>query len=333
MKKPEPEQKNHYKVILSELKDNPIAKIKISFALMGVIPLLVLFYLFAGKNNLHELFLGANGFIITISIFISIMGFFLAYRLVINMVNKMLVYFTERKVADEEKLQLLTGLSHDLKTPLTVTKAGLQNMLSGIGGSINIKQKEMVDMCLNAVNRVSSFIIQMLDISRLKITSLSLKRELVDFEKVVKDEVKEIFALAKQNNQRVVSNIVSEDIKLWGDKGKLSRAIMNLLSNAIKYTNTNGRIDVITSSDEETINFAVINTGSGIPTDKLDKIFNKYERLSSASKIEGTGLGLSIVKDIVDLHKGHIIVTSEPNKETKFDIVLPRDLRTKARIA
>ena len=325
------QQKNHYKVIISELKDNPMAKIKLSFALMGIIPLLVLFYLFAGKNNLQELFLGANGFILTISIFISIMGFFIAYRLVTNMVNKMLGYFIERKVSDEEKLGLLSGLSHDLKTPLTVTKAGLQNILDGICGAISKKQEEMAGVCLKAIDKVTNFIIQMLDISRIKITSLSLKRELFDFKKIVKDEVKEISTLARQNSQNVECKIATEDVKLWGDKDKISRAIMNLLSNAIKYTNINGRIDVITSLDKETINFAVINTGSGIPAEKLDKIFNKYERLSSASKVEGTGLGLSIVKDIVDLHKGHITVTSEPDIETRFEVVFPRDLRAKAR--
>jgi len=327
------EQKNYYKIISSELKDNPITKIKLSFALMGIIPLLVLFYLFAGKNDLYSLFLGANGFIITISIFISIMGFFVAYSLVTNMLNKMLGYFIERKIADEEKLGLLSGLSHDLKTPLTVTKAGLQNILDGICGVISKKQEEMAGVCLKAVDKVTNFIIQMLDISKIKITSLSLKRELIDFEKVVKNEVEEISALAKQNNQSIECKMVSRDIKLWGDKDKLSRAIMNLLSNAVKYTNVGGRIDVVTSAGEETIKLAIINTGAGIPPDKLNRIFNKYERLSSASGIEGTGLGLSIVKNIVDLHKGHITVTSGLETETRFEVVFPRDLRTKARTA
>ena len=114
---------------------------------------------------------------------------------------------------------------------------------------------------------------------------------------------------------------------------KLSRVIMNLLSNAVKYTSPGGRIGVALSADEDTVKFAVINTGSGIPADELEKIFNKYQRLDKHSGITGSGLGLSIVKDIVDLHKGHISVNAESGKEIKFSVVLPRDLRKAPRPA
>jgi signal transduction histidine kinase len=122
---------------------------------------------------------------------------------------------------------------------------------------------------------------------------------------------------------------LTDNTDLWVDQNKMARVVINLLSNAVKYTPKGGIINTVISSDENTVKFSVTNTGPGIPAGQLDKIFNKYERLAAArSDIDGIGLGLSIVKDIVEMHQGHVTVKSEPNKETEFSVVLPRDLRT-----
>lgn len=320
-------RRDDYKIIMSELGANPLRMIRIAFALMGIIPLLVLFYIIIGKNFLYHLFLGSNGFIIGVSIFISVTGFLVAYTLVVNMALKLLSYSSERKRADEEKTELLLAVTHDLKTPLAVIKTGIQNILDGIAGAINKAQAEIARACLAAVNKTTNFINELLDLSKIAFIRMDYKRELIDFEEIVKDEVREISELAKKNSQRVSCKILTTETSLWGDKNKISRAVMNLLSNAVKYTPAGGRIDLALSSDEDTVRLAVINTGPGIPPDRLDKVFNKHERLKLDSKIEGAGLGLCIVKDIVDLHNGHITAKSQPGKETEFSVVLPRDLR------
>ncbi|MCF7871188.1 MAG: HAMP domain-containing histidine kinase [Candidatus Omnitrophica bacterium] len=323
--------KNDYKIIVSELKDNPLRKIKICFALMAIIPFLVLFYLLIGKNFLYRLFLGANGLIIGIAIFISLLGFLIAYQLIVNMVKKLLFYFLEKRRADEEKLEIISGFSHDLKTPLAVIRTGLQNMVDGVAGVLDKTQQRMASICIKALDRATSFINQIFELAKLKITISNLNRELVDFKYLVKNELSEIAALADKNSQKLSCRILSADSKIWGDKEKLSRVIMNLLSNAVKYADEKGRIDVALSSDSDVVKLAVINTGPGIPQDKLDKVFAKYQRVSPRAKVEGAGLGLSLVKDIIELHKGYITVKSIPNKETEFKIILPRDLRVSTR--
>ncbi len=323
--------KNIHKVIISELKYNPFRKIKSCFALMVIIPLLVLFYLIIGKNFLYELFLGTDGLIIGIALIISCLGFFVAYRLVVNIVNKLFSYFIERKLAEEEKIEVLSGLTHDLKTPLSTIRASLQNIADGICGYINKTQQYMANTCIKSLDKATNFINQMLNLAKQKITITQFQRELINFGQLVKDEVDEITVLAKKNNQKVHCRILSTKLKMWGNKEKLSRAIMNLLSNAVKYSDKAGRLDIILSSDSDTIKLAVINTGAGIPQDKLNKIFTKYERIKSSSQIEGSGLGLFLVKDVIDLHEGHITVRSIPSKETEFNITLPRDLRAKTR--
>lgn len=323
--------KNDYKIIVSELKDNPLRKIKICFALMAIIPLLVLFYLLIGKNFLYRLFLGTNGLIIGIAIFISILGFLIAYQLIVEMVNKLLFYFLEKRHADQEKLEIISGFSHDLKTPLAVIRTALQNMIDGVTGALDKTQQRMTNICIKALDRATNFINQIFELAKLNITISNLNRELVDFKYLLKNELAEVAALANKNNQELSCKILSVDLKIWGDKEKLSRAVMNLLSNAVKYANAKGRIDVALSSDNNVVKLAVINTGPGIPQDKLDKVFAKYQRVNSKAKIEGAGLGLSLVKDIIELHKGQITVKSIPNKETEFKVTLPRDLRASTR--
>lgn len=320
-----------YKVIISELGVKPFSVIKCAFALIGMIPFLVIFYLILGKNFHYDLFLGNNAVIVAAAIFISIIGFLYAYSLVKSLLFKLLFYSYERKRSDDEKAELLISVSHDLKTPLTTVNTGLQNIFDGITGPVNETQARMIRICIDTTNKMVGFVNELLDASKTDFYRTNLKRGFVDFKKIVEDEINGISELAKKNKQDVQVNILAADLNIWGDRQKLSRAVMNLLSNAVKYTPADGRIKVVLSADEKTVKFLIINTGYGIMPDEIDKIFNKYQRLARHSEVEGTGLGLSIARDIIDLHNGHMTVRSEPHRETEFSVVLPRDLRTKER--
>ena len=328
-KNKEQEKRHDYKIVISELGISPFRMLRVAFALIGLIPLLIIFYIIIGKYFFYNLLLGTNGFMAGVAIFISLVGFLYAYNIIGNMVKKLLSYSSERKRSDDEKTELMVSVAHDLKTPLTIVKTALHNLLDGIGGALNKVHAGMAERGVNAVNRLISFIDDMLDLSKIGFIRTQFRREQLDFAKIVKDEVGEIYELTKKNNQDLNCRIPMMDSNMWGDGKKISRAVMNLLSNAVKYTPQGGKIDVALSGDEDTVRLVVINSGSGILPEELDRIFDKYERLKKHEKVEGTGLGLSIVKDIADLHKGHLTVKSEPNKETEFNLVLPRDLRTK----
>ncbi|MCX5679526.1 MAG: HAMP domain-containing sensor histidine kinase [Candidatus Omnitrophica bacterium] len=325
--------KNAYKIVMSELGLSPFQKIKDAFALMGLIPLLVVFYVIIGKNFFHMLLLGNNAVMLVMAIFISFMGLLYAYSLIKKLVDKLMKYAAERKHADDEKTEIMLAVSHDLRTPLTTMKLGLQNLADGIGGTLNDSGVEMVKDCLTAANKLKGLIEDILDFPKTGLVRLNIKRELVDLGCVLKNEVQSAVHLAKKNRLDLKYSPVSARADVWCDQKKMSRAVMNLISNAVKYTPEGGSIDVILSPSESTVQFSVINTGPGIRPDEIDRIFKKYERLDKHSHIDGKGLGLSIVKDIIDLHNGHISVHSEPNKITEFRVILPKDLRTRIGIS
>lgn len=330
----EKEEKNHndYKVVMSDLGESPFRTIRIAFALMGVIPLLVIFYVIIGKNFIYRIFLGNDGLVIGAGIIVSLVGLFYAYDLVKKLMEKLLKYAAERKAADNEKTELLIAVTHDIKTPVAAVKLGIHNLLDGIGGALNKLQGDIAKSCLNAVESVSKFIEEIMNFSKTGLMKMQMKRELINLSDIIKKEVDGIKEIARHNELEVEFKEIAGDANLWADENKISRVVTNLLSNALKYTPKRGRIKTVLSSDENTVKFSVINTGPGIPPQDIDRIFKKYERLSVHSDIDGMGLGLSIVKDIVDLHNGLITVKSDPDKETEFSIILPRDLRTRARL-
>ncbi len=325
------EDANGCKIVISELGSNPFKVLDSIFVLMTVIPLLTLFYLINKENLLQHLFLGNNGSVATIALLISLIGFLYAYVLIKNLVAKLLKYAQERKFADHEKTEVMQSVSHDLKNPLTVIKMAMENLRAGVGGVLNSAHAGMVKMCLSNIERLFKFIEEIANSSKDDFVRMFIKRELIDLSDMVKREVDDFMLLAKKSDLNLRHHASESSISLWGDKDKLSRVAMNLISNAIKYTPQGGVIDVGLSSDQNTVTFFVVNTGPGISPNERDQLFKKYGRLNRHSEIEGAGLGLSIVKDIVDLHNGHIAVAGELGKNTEFKVTFPRDLRKKTR--
>lgn len=324
---------NNYKIILTELGSNPFRRIEAVFALMFVIPLLAAFYLITKEELFPKIFLGDNGTIMALGIVIAVTGFLYAYLIVRDLVARLLTYAQERKLADDEKTEVMLAVAHDFKNPLTVIKLAFDNLLEGIGGTLNNSQSGIVKICLSNIEKLFRFVEDILKASESYFFRRFIAREQVDLVSIVKNEVDNTALLARKSNLDLRYWPPSGEVSLWGDKDKLSRVTANLITNAIKFTPQGGIVDVELSSDENAVTFSVTNTGKGLKPDEVARLFKKYERLEEHSEIEGSGLGLSIVKDIIDLHNGHITVRSELGKDTEFKVILPRDLRKKAEAA
>src|SRR5262249_48180754 len=118
------------------------------------------------------------------------------------------------------------------------------------------------------------------------------------------------------------------DIELNADKDKLLRVLSNLLSNALKFTPREGKVSLSATRENNELRLIVEDTGPGIPKDKLDSVFERFQQEGSqASKATGSGLGLTISKMFVELHGGAISVESEPGSGCAFTIILPATTR------
>ena len=122
-------------------------------------------------------------------------------------------------------------------------------------------------------------------------------------------------------------DIAEELPSFTGDRGGVEAIFVNLISNAIKYTPKGGNVNVTLNKAGKEIRFRVVDNGMGIPSEDIDRIFDKFYRIKTEEtrSISGSGLGLSIVKGIVDAHNGSIRVESEAGKGTTFVVSLPSE--------
>lgn len=227
---------------------------------------------------------------------------------------------------DQLKSDFFANISHEFRTPLTLIKGQLENVL-GMVKDETVKKK--INIAFNNSNRLNRLINQVLDLSKLESGKMKLEFESTDIVALLKNRVASFDSLAEGNKISLKFNSKVKSLLLSVDKEKIEEVIDNLLSNAFKFTPPNGKINIIL--DEEKSEFtanAVItisDTGIGIAEEKLVNIFDRFYQVdgTSTKQYEGTGLGLAIVKEIVELHGGSINVTSKQNTGTTFSIYLP----------
>jgi signal transduction histidine kinase/DNA-binding response OmpR family regulator len=227
---------------------------------------------------------------------------------------------------DQIKSNFFANISHEFRTPLTLIKGQLENVL----GLINDEAvKKKLNVAFSNSNRLNRLINQVLDLSKLESGKMKLEFELTDIVSLLKNRVASFDSLAEQNKIFLEFYSKIENLYLNIDKEKIEEVVDNLISNAFKFTPPNGKI--ILTIDKEKIEFSdnaivtIKDTGIGIPDDKLPHIFDRFFQADSSStkQFEGSGLGLAIVKELVEMHGGSISVKSELNLGTTFSIRLP----------
>ncbi len=232
----------------------------------------------------------------------------------------------------DDKNNLVSIVSHDLKTPLGFINASAELI---IDTDKNLS-KETKELCLK-IKEVSdysiSLISDLLDIGKLTNDSSTLDKEDFDILKLTKSVSETSGFLANKKNVSISTKVLHQCINVYADYGRIFQLISNLLSNAIKYSPENGEISIeITKKNEnrsnnknkEFLNILIKDRGRGIPQDKLESIFESFSQVNSDDKKMGHGLGLAICKKICELHGGSISAKSQGlNEGSTFEINLP----------
>lgn len=233
------------------------------------------------------------------------------------------------KQLDEIKSRFFTNISHEFRTPLTLTLGQIEAVMIKLQDS-GLKKKLQMGY-LNA-KKLLKLINQILEISKIESGKQKLLiggYELVSF-------IRKIFysfeSVADQKGLTLTFNSEQEFIKIYLDQEKVEKVFTNIIGNAIKFTNAGGKIniniDVLRlddSSPKEIVEITITDTGIGIPKDRLPYIFDRFYQAdrSDKSDIEGTGIGLTLTKELVELHYGKIEVQSDSGKGTVVKIQLP----------
>lgn len=243
---------------------------------------------------------------------------------------------TRERELDKMKTEFISVVSHELRTPLTSIKGYTDLLLSGAADGSPDLQTEFLGIIQGSATRLSNLINDILDISRLESGKIEVKRDPIDYRKIVADTLRLLRAAADEKQIAMDASLPELLPLVRGDAEKVGQVLTNLVSNAIKYTPPGGWIKVwLEVSDEATVTTCVQDSGIGITQDDQKKLFQKFFRADNSSTREagGTGLGLVIAKTTVELLGGTIWVESETNRGSRFYFTLPLSTETEAQAA
>jgi two-component system, NtrC family, sensor histidine kinase KinB len=231
---------------------------------------------------------------------------------------------TEPRRMEEMKSNLVSTVSHQLRTPLTSIRMAIHLLLEEKVGPLTEKQAELLLTARDESDVLHGILANLLDISRMESGRLRMDIQDVSPATLVMEAVAPFRRTAQDGGVEMETKLPGDLPMVCADAGQIGHVFANLLSNALRYTAPGGRITVSAEADERIVRFSVSDTGSGIPHQFLQRIFEHFFRVPEQKSETGAGLGLAIAKQIVEAHGGHVNVESQEGKGTTFSFTLKR---------
>ncbi|OHX64471.1 hybrid sensor histidine kinase/response regulator transcription factor [Flammeovirga pacifica] len=231
---------------------------------------------------------------------------------------------THQKEIHQQKLRFFTNISHEFRTPLTLISGPLEKLITDYKGPSSVYKQLLV--IKKNTDQLFKLINELMDFRKLENNQVHLKAAEGNIVKFIHEMFLSFSEQAKLRSIEYTFSTENDEILVFYDRDQLEKVLYNLISNAFKYTSPKGSIAVNVSVINDQLNISIKDSGIGISTKHLDKIFDRFYMATNegnrTKKRNGSGIGLAIVKDIVDLHKGDIRVESEKGKGSNFIINL-----------
>jgi len=222
---------------------------------------------------------------------------------------------------EQSRRDLVANVSHELKTPIAAIRAHLENLLDGV----ERPEPQTLEVMLTQTERLGRLVEQLLDLSRLESGEVPLQREEVPVAPLVSRVVSEI-EVARPSSDVTIGRDIDTDLPaLEADAARVHQVLFNLVDNAVRFTPPGGAVTIGAHRVNGHVEISVADTGSGIPSEALPRLFERFYRVDTARSREdgGTGIGLAIARSIVEAHGGHIHAESKMGKGSVFTFDLP----------
>lgn len=224
----------------------------------------------------------------------------------------------------QTRTRLFMNISHELRTPITLIRGPIEKILQNPDYSA-IEKKQLKVVSRNT-ERLQQLVDQILDLNRWDTNQLHIYVSETDVASFLNILCVSLESLFVYNGIKYSYSIPSDPVRLYLDRDKFEKIITNLLSNAVKFTPKGGSVSIEMTETDSKVHITVSDTGIGIPLDKLDRIFNRFESSNKKNSDfrEGLGIGLTMTKEYTELHHGSISVESKPDEGSTFHITFPK---------
>jgi two-component system, OmpR family, phosphate regulon sensor histidine kinase PhoR len=232
---------------------------------------------------------------------------------------------TDLRRTDLIRQEFVANVSHELRTPLASLRALAETLQDGA-----LQDREagprFLSRIIAEIDRLTLLVSDLLDLSAIEGGSAKMEMAPVSVRDMVGDVIAKFRPVADRRQIALRADGIDGLPRVWGDEVRLEQALSNLVDNAVKYTPDGGAVTVSGQVREDLVALSVTDTGIGIPSEHLPRIFERFYRVdrSRSRALGGTGLGLSIVKHIATSHGGRVEVQSTEGRGSSFTLVLPR---------
>lgn len=238
----------------------------------------------------------------------------------------------QRDIADMKRLErmrteFLGNVSHELRTPIFSVQGYIETLIDGAVDDPAVRDDFLHKAHLNVL-RLHNLLTDLIEISRIESGEMKLSFRYFDAVEYFRAIIDEMQPTAEMAGIRLGLHIDGDDRDhtAYGDRERLKQVVVNLVENAIKYNRPDGSVDVELDFRESELEVRVVDTGIGIPLEDQTRIFERFYRVDKnrSRAVGGSGLGLAIVKHIIEAHRSHVAVRSEPGAGSMFSFTLKR---------
>ncbi len=235
---------------------------------------------------------------------------------------------SQRREIQRLKDEFISVVSHELRTPLTSIRGSLGLLAAGVLQAKPQQAQRMLQIAVNNSDRLIRLINDMLDIERIESQQVQMNKQICDTGNLISSSVELMRNMAQKAEISLSVNSVSA--RIWADCDRIIQVLTNLLSNAIKFSSPGSQVwlNAQIEADKNQIPYILLqirDEGRGIPKDKLETIFGRFQQVDASDSRQkgGTGLGLAICRSIIQQHSGKIWAQSAENKGTSFYCKIP----------
>jgi two-component system phosphate regulon sensor histidine kinase PhoR len=226
---------------------------------------------------------------------------------------------TEVQRLDQVRRDFVSNVSHELRTPLASIRAMVETLADGVEPE---EAPEFYARILRQVDRLTTLVNELLDLSRIESGALQLKPEPVSVGEVLAEAASLLQTRAEAGDVTII--VEGTDLEVEADRAALLRVATNLLDNAVKWSPPGGRVWARAADEGELVAISVKDEGPGIPEQDLPRVFERFFKSDASRANAGVGLGLAIVKHLVRAHGGTATVESKPGHGALFTVRLPK---------
>jgi PAS domain S-box-containing protein len=230
---------------------------------------------------------------------------------------------SQRNALDRLKDEFISTVSHELRTPLTSIRGALGLLSSGILGEVNEKAANLLRIALTNSDRLVRLINDILDLERIQSGREPLTFRPIELSDIVRQAIGDMQPVAEAAGVQLLQD--TSKVKIDADPDRMLQVLTNLLSNAVKFSPANSTVSIMLRPGVSGVTLSVIDHGRGIPADKLEAVFGRFQQVDASDSRQkgGSGLGLAICRTIVLQHSGRIWAERNPIRGSTFRVFLP----------